>query len=203
VELVLASSPEKLHLQTAIVCLDTPYFVGKTEVVLMEKPIRPVLIGNYKRDESGGITAIPVYVVRNICAAGQSMCAAVVVNPSPKLSISDIGEGRGQPPKLRISDIGAITTEHLAEEQKKDPSLKKIRRVAEQPPRSRKGKKSANRSQYKWIKGLLYRVCSRGGKVYKQVVVPKKFRESVLTLAHEDPKIGHFECPGNQSADLG
>jgi hypothetical protein len=177
VEVVLASSPEKLHLQTAVVCLNTPYFDGKTEVVLMDNPVRPVLIGNYRKDETGEITTVPVYAVRDICAAVQTRSAAVKEN---------------RPLKLTISAIGNITPEQLAEEQKKDPSLEKIRQSVEHPPGLSRGKKKANGGQYKWIKGLLYRVYEQGGKVFKQVVVPKKFRNDVMALAHDTPMAGHL-----------
>lgn len=68
---MLASSPEEQTLLIAIVNMDAPYFTGPTEVALMENPVHKVLIGNSSRLSGEGVSAVPVYPVRDMYAAIQ------------------------------------------------------------------------------------------------------------------------------------
>ena len=180
IEVVLASSPERLTLPIAVVHLDTPYFCGETEVVSMESPVRPVLIGNYRRDRQGEIIPVPVYTVR-----GVNVCATVEARGNMRK--------QNRPLKLVISAISNLTPEQLSEEQKKDATLEKPRKQADE---LKAGKdvvpKRESSGYYQWINGILYRICKQDGKPLKQVVVPKKFRDGVLRLAHDTPMAGHL-----------
>eukprot|EP00745_Piridium_sociabile_P045227 TRINITY_DN9715_c0_g1_i8.p1 TRINITY_DN9715_c0_g1~~TRINITY_DN9715_c0_g1_i8.p1 ORF type:complete len:621 (-),score=88.70 TRINITY_DN9715_c0_g1_i8:1898-3760(-) len=177
IEIVLASSPEKRTLQIARVGLDTPYFKDNTEVVLMDRPVCPVLIGNYRKSDTGELTSVSVYPVREVCAAVQTRAAAKRLDHTLNLPSSLLGD---------------VTPEELSKSQKEDPTLANVRRLAERKTaiseRQKKGKGTV--ATYQWKGEILYRIYSDNGKEYKQVVVPKQLRQEVLRLAHDIPMAG-------------
>lgn len=72
VEITLASSSEKRMLPIAMVKIDTPYFKGSSEVVLMKDPVHKVLIRNNRKEGGGVVSTILVYPVQEMYAAVQT-----------------------------------------------------------------------------------------------------------------------------------
>ncbi|KAL8589836.1 hypothetical protein ACOMHN_020839 [Nucella lapillus] len=170
----LASKDAKGELPTAIVVMDTPYFHGKTEVLVMDDPVVPVLIGNTRKHDKN-LEAVPVYPRANTAAAVQSKPDQ---NKVKTLSV-------------KSTPLGKIAPKELKEEQSKDPSLSKCMAMA------RKGDLGMQRtngvsSRYVLKKGILKRIVKSGGKEEHQVVVPKPFRKAVLRVAHDIPMSGHL-----------
>ena len=179
-EVMLAASTERQRLPLALVQLNTPYFEGKAEVALMEKPVYPVLLGNYRRAESGQIFPVPVYAV-------MGMSAAVQTREGAKRS--------DKPLKVAGSLLGDVTPKELGDAQRTDPSLDKVRQYAAkgtQRSETANNKVGSVNATYEWKKGILFRTFCQDGKMFQQVVVPQKFRQEVLRLAHDTPMAGHL-----------
>lgn len=178
VEIVMASSLEKMSLPIAIVHLNTPFFEGKTKVAVMEQPVEQVLLGNYCNFEDGTLIPIPVYPIREICATVETKTSA---------------EKEKKPLKTSSSILGNVTPAELSQAQKEDPTLEKARKLADSGNTCKsRGRKTVSSATYSWRKGILYRTFLKNGKDTKQVVVPKKFRSEVLRLAHDTPMSGHL-----------
>ena len=178
-EIVLAASPEKRSLPIARVDLDSPFYFGEVEVLVMKEPVFPVLIGNYAKDGKGNYLSLPVYPVREIGAAIQTRAGHK--REEKKLDLPNVLEGQ-------------VTPERLSKEQKEDPTLKNVRKLAESKTciRNGRGKKVSGTAHYEWRNGILYRVYNNDNTEYRQVVVPKKLRGEVLRLAHDIPMSGHL-----------
>ena len=172
---VTLATLEKKSLPTATVEIDSPYFKGTAEVVAMEKPVSPVLIGNYWTDSAGKISSVPVYPVREVVAAVQTRAST--------------GKQDRKRPSLPASLAGNVTPEDLAKAQAEDPTLSSARKLAKEKKKEQNGE---HKAYYQWEKNLLYRVYQHGNKVYKQIVVPKKYRQEVLRIAHDIPMSGHL-----------
>jgi len=158
----------------ALVDLDTPFFTGKVEAVVMDDLVAPVLIGNEARLENGDTVSVPVYPVRQIVSAVQTRGQARKEGQEP------VQLHAGKPL------IGKVTPTELAQMQKDDPSLEKFRHLATVRAAARNG------VHFEWKRGLLYRVYAHAGECFRQVVVPKELREEVIRLAHDTPMAGHL-----------
>lgn len=178
IEIVMASSPVKLSLPIGTVHLNTPFFEGKTEVAVMKQPVEQVLVGNYRKSEDGVLTPVPVYAIREICA---------VVRTRAWVEKTD------KPLKTSGSLLGNVTPAELGQAQKEDPTLEKARKLADNGTKcTSSGHKAISTATYNWRKGILYRTFLQNGKETRQVVVPNKFRNEVLRLAHDTPMSGHL-----------
>ena len=178
VEVVLAATPEKRTLATARVHLDSPYYEGEMEVLVMADPVFPVLIGNYTKTQTGELYPMPVYPIRETCASVQTRAGAKRTNKSLKVPGSLLGD---------------VTPAVLSKAQREDHTLKNVRRLAESKTQVKEGRKhSRGTAVYEWKDDILYRVFCRDGKENRQVVVPETYRTEVLRLAHDVPMSGHL-----------
>ncbi|KAL8583209.1 hypothetical protein ACOMHN_053722 [Nucella lapillus] len=170
----LASKDAKGELPTAIVVMDTPYFHGKTEVLVMDDPVVPVLIGNTRKHDKT-LEAVPVYPRANTAAAVQS-------KPD---------QNKVETLSVKYTPLGKITPKELKEEKSKDPSLSKCMVVARKRDLGMQRTNGVS-SRYVLKKGILKRIVKSGGKEEHQVVMPKPFRKAVLRVAHDIPMSGHL-----------
>ncbi|XP_071491677.1 uncharacterized protein [Diadema antillarum] len=89
----------------------------------------------------------------------------------------------------------AATRDEMLREQERDVTLEKVKRLAVSGENKIVGK--GGRVRYFYDNSLLYRQYEsphvENGKVFKQLVVPKALRESVLHLAHDMPLAGHLQ----------
>ena len=75
----------------------------------------------------------------------------------------------------------------LVEEQERDPKLDKVRSVMLSKNRNTGDSYFANED------GMLYRIFNlRNGEQVRQIVVPKKWRNKLLSMAHDIPSAGHL-----------
>ncbi|PVD37207.1 hypothetical protein C0Q70_04202 [Pomacea canaliculata] len=142
VEVTLASSSEKRTFPIAMVTLDTPYFHGPTEVLLMEEPVHKVLIGNYRIEADGTVSSIPVYPVRKVGAA-------TLTRP--------YGRKTDEPSTPPQALLGSITLEEMGRAQRADPTLARIPKLAEGGSTRQEGESRATKPEaiYRCRKGIL------------------------------------------------
>ena len=167
---VMAGSSLSREVPVAMVSLETPFYVGQAEAVVMENPVCPLLIGNVVRDEKG--KEHPLAAV----ASPETDRAAEVA----KAQRERRSPGRVDPARLLQ---GVAKRDELMREQKSDPSLEQIRGLA---AKGRKG-----RVAFFWKGGILCRSFQSGTATYEQVVVPSSLRHQVMRLAHVSGKTGH------------
>ena len=173
----------------AVVCVDTPYFVGEVEAMVMPTPIYDLILGNIpgcrdadKPDQAWTpksktrTAAEPVAVVTT---RSQSKKKEKTLKPihTPKLLIQ---------PTQKQQDF--------AEEQHEDDTLKKIWKKIEEKAEPRFTKTAETSFETK--NGILYRIYRKNkGHVWtttKQIVLPEGRRNQCLRLAHESLIGGHM-----------
>ncbi|KAK7114676.1 hypothetical protein V1264_000698 [Littorina saxatilis] len=177
-ETSLAKKSVKEKLSVAHVYMDTPYFVGETEVSVMENPVHPVLIGNSMGVGSEKIET-PVYPVRETVIP-ETTATAVTRGQEKREE-----EGNASIPSFPME--GKIfTVADLKREQQDDKSLEKLHVLA-------RTNVTRGRVQFIYDKDVLYRQYSdKQGKDHRQVVVPHKMRAKVLSTGHDTAMSGHL-----------
>lgn len=197
-ETTLADKTEKKQLKTAKVYVDTPYFVGETEVSVMNNTLYPVLIGN-KMGVGKDKIETPVFPVRDPVL--DETAAAMTTRAERKREIDDrVPEGQSvskdsckkdpittKSTTPKTPTTGSLwTTEDLKKEQREDETLNRLHEMAR--TNTRKGQVS-----FEHEKGILYRqFVDKQGMKHRQLVVPRKLRPKVLSVGHDTPMAGHL-----------
>ncbi|KAL8562823.1 hypothetical protein ACOMHN_004515 [Nucella lapillus] len=157
--------------------VDTPYFVGKVHAVTLRNPPYSLVIGNTVTYASGKSERVSVEIP--VCAAtGVITRAAAKLQELPRKPLRDPMQGNSG---LKV-DLQTIMTL-----QRKDPSLAALRRQAksEEEP-------TVDGASYVLKSGVLYRIFRQHGARYKQLMVPRELRDTVMKLAHDTPFSGHL-----------
>ncbi|XP_072174277.1 uncharacterized protein [Diadema setosum] len=171
----------------ARVSVDTPYFVGTLDVMCMNNPVYPLILGNVpgvRNPADPDEEWMPVELLEAVETRQQRREAA---RPLRALKVP------GQ--------VATVTPDEFRQEQETDPTLDIIRRhvTSGEVKESRNG----NTSKFKVKNGLMYRefhCISRGANdISDQLIVPEKFRRQILKLAHESIMGGHLGA--NKTAD--
>lgn len=164
--------------------VNTPYFVGHTEAICMEKPVYDLIIGNIEgvRDPADPDPNW-IFPPKSLKVEGH----AVQTRAQRK------EESRPQRGLKVPSAIGEIVSvEDLKAEQQSDVTLHRYREFAES--QQVKTGKNGDTSSFTYYKGILYREYSsvrKNKEKTQQVVVPSKYRAQVMKLAHETMFGGH------------
>lgn len=170
----------------AKVSVDTPFYVGEVEVMVMKKPICDFVLGNLPGVKDPSKLPLeenpPETVVEKAQAVMTRAQAKAVDKPLSPLIVQP-------PPKAQ-----AVNVQELQKAQKEDQALEKLWELANE------GKQFTTRGHcgyhYEVKKEVLYRVFSepRGDSAVdiRQIVVPFKYRKQVLSLAHESIVGGHL-----------
>ena len=173
----------------AMVTVDTPYFVGDIEAMCMEQPIYDLVIGNI--DSASLIPNKNWKPINGKCEA-----AVVTTRAQAKRDEKPI-----KPLKVPIVNrvISKCGTDELKAAQKADPTLTKwYSAVESNQPVNNQGVK------FSIDKGILYRTFTKKysdtTQDIKQIVVPKEYRENIMSLAHHSIVGGHL---GSQKTRLG
>ena len=148
----------------AVIDVDCPFFIGKTEALCMEDTLYDLVIGN--------INGSKLPDMFHFSAAA--------------VTCSQAKQSENAYRKLKVPDqIINEDKEALKQAQATDPNLDSIRGSVESG--SITVSRGLNRGETKFVrkKGLLYRQFTKGNKVTLQLVVLVGFREKVLRLAHE------------------
>ena len=173
----MADSSLSREVPVAVIGVETPFFVGQAEAVVMENPVRPLLIGNMVRDGDGREHSLPVY------AKPEILQAAVETRAQSR---------RGSPARIDpVQPLKRVASrEELMREQQSDPLLERIRGLATKGEQLSAGPKG--RVTFFWKKGVLCRSFQSGSAKYEQVVVPSKLHRQVMSLAHDSAMAGHM-----------
>ncbi|XP_033733848.1 uncharacterized protein LOC117322984 [Pecten maximus] len=170
----------RIQVPVAELEIDTPYFRGTTDAWVLETPLYDLIIGNVHgarppnhpdndwQSENGRIQAVET---RSQKKRNQNGYRALQVK--------------------EVTDIG--TMDEIKEEQKVDPTLSRFRDMAKLDDQHER--QDGGVSVIFYHKGLLYRKFRSpkvaNGKEFRQLVVPRKFRQAVLDLAHASIMAGH------------
>ena len=176
-ETMYANKALKEKLPVAKVHIDSPYFEGETDVIVMKNASYPVLIGQHC-NVGGEKRKVPLFPVRDI---DMNLSASVTTRAQSK------AEHSPEPQATNTSrENSQFSHEKLKNEQQKDPSLVKLHKLA-------KEKTVYNESvSFTYKNEILYRVFTdKQGKSGTQLVVPKTMRGIVLATAHDLPLAGH------------
>ena len=197
-ETSLADKTHKRQLCSAKVHLDTPYFVGDTEVSVMDNALYPVLIGN-KMGVGDEKIETPIFPVRDPVL--NETIAAVVTRSNtkreertrmPETPSTSTGSSTEVPPTKEKQETEAPmnkqlwTTTDIKKEQREDVTLNRLHEMAR--TKSNKGQIS-----FTYEKEILFReFVDKQGMRHHQLVVPRKLRPKVLSVGHDTPMAGHL-----------
>ncbi|XP_061184347.1 uncharacterized protein LOC133192347 [Saccostrea echinata] len=164
----------RIQAPVARVKVDTPYFVGEIDAWCLENPLYSLIIGNIPnardpKDPDKDWTP--------------NQAHAVVTRQQAQK------EGK-RTKSLCVPEIidADICPDDIKAAQEKDETLNKIGSLV--------GQDDDSKVTFISKKGIIYRVFQsdkyQNGKRFTQLVVPKKFRTKVLSLAHESIMTGHL-----------
>lgn len=166
--------------QVAIIDVDTPYLKGKIEALCMSSPVYDLILGNVtgvREPTDPDLKWEPSHQANAVETRGQKKQAA-----------------RKRPPLLVPEPLEAIVSvDDLIQAQRQDEMLKSLRKLADEG--DERTTKQGKSSSFVYKKAILYRRfhdATPGSDVVMQVVVPLKFRNQVLKLAHESILGGHL-----------
>ena len=174
---------------TAVVHLDSPYYTGDTEAMVMPTPLFDVIVGNIPgaRDPES-----PLEQWRPIIELEGKVLdfTQAVTTRQQERKQKEEQTPLEVPDPIKVKDNQA----ELKQEQKNDATLKRVWELAEQ-----KEAPKMTKSAQSWFtvkNGLLYRNHQQlqgvNRPVTKQLVVPQGRRHQVLKLAHESIMAGHM-----------
>ena len=150
--------------------VDTPYFSGEVWAVALERPASPLVIGNWAHLVEGGTTGVSTELPPT--CLGSAKTIAALLHPT----LTPIQEGKG----LLVDHQTARAL------QASDPSLTPLRKLV-----GARADPTTDGTRYVMSQGLLYRVFTKGGRRWKQLMVPVGLRATVLKVGHITPTSGH------------
>lgn len=172
----------RIQVPIAEVDIDTPYLTGSVEAWVLETPLYDLIIGNVKGARP------PEHPDENWMQTEECM-QAVETRAQHRRMQQDY-----RPLKVpqTLADMGDVA--ELKKQQQEVKSLSKVMRLAEDG--STVERNDGGNSVLYYHKGLLYRKFHSpkvsNGKTFRQLVVPQKFRQTVLKLAHDYIMAGHL-----------
>ena len=181
----LASTEVTTQLPVAVVEIDSPYFMGMTEVIVMQNPLYPILIGQtYGTEEEKKVT--PLFPVREPEWYPDRVATVTTRKQKSEEEREKETKGQFQETKGTRDSFTHFEPGDLKREQASDPSLKRIRQFAEK-------NEVVKGVSYQYKNGILLRIISDlSGTQHSKIVVPKKMREKVLVTGHDSPMAGHM-----------
>ncbi|KAL8581595.1 hypothetical protein ACOMHN_049152 [Nucella lapillus] len=165
--------------QKVLINVTTPYYQGQLWAVALDEPICDLLIGNHIDFLDGSSHRVSTDLPKGVCAAVMTQAATrraqqqvlhPVLTPFPN--------------GITLN----VTQQDIQRKQHDDRTLNSVRAVTDQPA------KPGSSSRYVTDSGILYRIFSKGTQQYRQLVVPKCLRETVLKMGHDMPIAGHLGC---------
>jgi len=158
--------------------VDTPFYKGQVTAVCMENPLCDVIMGNVA-NVTDDVEADELHTHTD--QAGQEGHTVVTTAQAKK-------HEKPQEPFKVISNLGEdITRKKLITLQQQDMSLCKFIKEADGSQRDKKSEE-----YFTMTDGILYRYCKNfEGREISQVVVPKRLRDKVMTMAHDAVMSGH------------
>lgn len=165
----------KVRVSVASVAIDTPYYSGTVKAWCMDKPVYDVIVGNIDGAREPN-NPDPDYMI-NVVTRQQ---ARQLSKPYPKLIV----------PKSIVD----INVDDIKREQQSDATLIKIREKVSAGTVYEKADSGTVKFFEK--KSLIFREFQspkiEKGKIFRQLVVPEKYRRDVMRVAHESIMAGHL-----------
>ena len=163
-----------VKLSRAKIEVESPFFTGSVEANCMDDPMYDLTIGNV---EGSILPTAEHFMTQEVNA----------VETRGQRKVSELGQS-----KLRVADIvEAVSRSEFVQEQNSDISLEKCRSKVDQGWSKTRGGNGRVRFEKKG--GLFYRVyVSPTEQEYRQVLVPEKFRQTVMRVAHDSIMGGHL-----------
>jgi hypothetical protein len=163
--------------ELANIFVDTPYYTGEVEAMVMENPMYELILGN-----ATGVSNDPNPAWRMegnaVLTRAQTEKQSKPVKP---LAV----------PETNMQNIDGAS---LREEQRNDKTLKGLWKMAEGDTTKETGKNGSWKIET--VKGVLCRIFKPNvndpSREQKQVIVPQKYRKQVMSLAHESIVGGHL-----------
>ncbi|XP_040065085.1 uncharacterized protein LOC120838976 [Ixodes scapularis] len=174
----------------------SPFFSGEVTALCMESPLYDIILGNIPGvraaadpdpewdAEPAAEESRPETDVRN---EERTVTAAVETRLQKKAA----EHKTTVPTPLRVSEVqeGAVTPDTLKREQQNDSSL---RTCFQNVGKTMTGKKRKHSCMFVVRNGILFRSYRTSpGREVHQLVVPKKFRTTILKMAHDGILAGH------------
>ena len=155
-------------LPIATVHFQSDFYQGRLQAIVTNPGTR-ILLGNGCYTPTGREVVVPL---------GDTAARAVETRAQRKKQATD-------KPLPAVFNAAQVTPDQLREAQGEDPTLKRCRELTEcQDDRA---------VNYVYQAGILYRERrDENGNKTRQIVVPKRFRNHVLSAAHDSPLAGHM-----------
>ena len=177
----------------ARVKVDTSYLTGEIEALCIRDPIYDLIIGNLPgvTDAEGSSEEVSTDPEESVTETPSAVAQAVMTRGHRKEAQKDLKPLVAADMPAWIQDL---SVDQVVQAQDADEPLVKVRKLAETGERML----TRDRQEYQFLNegGVLYRKYSqpRGdtAEVLKQEVVPVKFRDQIMRLAHESMVGGHL-----------
>ncbi|XP_069138852.1 uncharacterized protein [Argopecten irradians] len=170
-----------LQVPIAMVEIDTPYYEGSVIAWCMETPVYDLIVGNI---EGARLPGEPNYLWNR----GRSSVNAEQTRAQKR------EEGKPYKPLKVPEALGEVLPEDIKNAQQEDDSLTHIRELVIKG--DVKERQDGGTSRFFLRRGIVYRKfsspCIGNGRTYNQLVVPKKYRGTVMKLAHDTIMSGHL-----------
>ena len=174
--------------------IDSPYFVGSSEVLCMTNPVYDLIIGNVLGAKDPG-NPDPSWNLDNKTVISETQ---IENDDTEKVSAvqtrAQIKQSEKPLKKLKVPDmLPEIDQTRIKEAQRNDETLKRVRELAtvETPKRNKCG----TTTRFLFKDDILYREFTSPkvdfSQTHTQLVVPSKFRNHVMHIAHESILGGH------------
>ena len=185
--------------------VDTPYYIGEVEGVVMKAPIYDLVIGNVHGargqedpDTSWDIPTGEEITEHEMSVESQDAGPAITSHEKTGGVVTRLQSKNKplRPMKVAKTKIVNLTSTEFKKLQETDKSLDKLRKKIESDSVERPRQWGTEVYYIDQKNGLMYRQFTsppeKGSVVHKQLVLPHSLRESVLEVAHDSILGGHL-----------
>ena len=181
----------------AKVNISTPFFVGYSEVLCIDNPVYDLILGNVcgaRYPTNPDPNWKPMVDEPQSPTTDMRTGNNIYIETSAVQTRTQSRQMEKPLKKLKVPNVlPEIDQNQIKEAQRSDPSLKKVRDLAQTA--DLKQNRNGSSSKFFWSKDLLYREFQSPkidyGQPCIQLVVPSKFRGHVMKIAHESILGGH------------
>ncbi|MEW8544650.1 MAG: reverse transcriptase domain-containing protein, partial [Candidatus Thiodiazotropha sp.] len=168
--------------------LDTPYISGVVDALVMSNPFADLVIGNLGNTYPELEQTESFQAVTRRMAKESKYEEALQNEAEERWQKDNYSVNRDENSNDKSSQFEDIScADELATEQRNDLSLEKVRKLA-------KGPVTVSKNAYFYEKeSIIYRAFyDKSDNVIHQIVVPKKYRQRLMQVAHDIPFGGHM-----------
>jgi len=187
----------------AVVLVETPYYTGAVDALVMENPVYELIIGNIEgvKDEDTGRGCQETYMNKEEDVKKDQELENVgqksdEIKAEEAHAVQTRAQERAEKQKIKPLKVPLgmldVDKNDIAESQQNDQSLSNIRQAVNRGDRSTYP--NGSEVWYEVEKKLIYRRYKRsnGLGMFTQLVVPNQYREHVLKMGHDNLMSGHL-----------